>query len=205
MKSIGIFGAGGLAREVMLLLQDLRLAERVTAFYETDDVWQKRSLWSVPVSPLSRFDPAQSQMVVAVGSPTARHKLRTLIASQTTYPTLVHPSVQKSESVEIGEGSIVCAGVILTCDIKLGAHVLVDRSSNIGHDSRIGDFATLSPGVIISGNCEIGSQCFLGAGAMIREKTTIVTGTTIGIGAVVVNSICEAGIYIGNPARRYER
>jgi sugar O-acyltransferase (sialic acid O-acetyltransferase NeuD family) len=205
MKQIGILGAGGLAREVMVLLEDLCIADRVVAFYETDDVWQARSLHNIPVASLSDFDPSRCEMVLAVSDPTTRRALRERLPAQTYYPTLIHPSVHRSASVEIGEGSIVCAGAILTCDITVGTHALVDRTTNIGHDCRISDFVTFSPGVIVSGNCEIGSDCFFGAGALIREKTKIPQGTTVGMGAVVAASIHEAGTYFGNPARRRER
>ena len=204
MKQIGVFGAGGLAREVMGVLGDLHLADRIVAFYETDDVWQARNLHNIPVVPLSRFDPLRCEMVLAVGDPTTRRALHKQLPTQTCYPTLIHPSVRKSASVEIGGGSIVCGGAILTCDIIVGAHTLVDRMTNIGHDCRIGEFVTFSPGVIVSGNCEIGADCFVGAGALIREKTTIAPGTTVGMGAVVLASIHEAGTYFGNPARRHE-
>lgn len=204
MKQIGIFGAGGLAREVMGLLEDLCVADRVVAFYETDDVWRARSSHSIPVRPLSDFDPSRCEMVLAVSNPMTRRALRERLPTQTCYPTLIHPSVRRSASVEISGGSIVCVGAILTCDIVIGMHTLVDRTTNIGHDCRIGDFVTFSPGVIVSGNCEIGSDCFLGAGALIREKTRIAQGTTVGMGAVVVASIHEAGTYFGNPARRHE-
>lgn len=204
MRRIGILGAGGLAREILLLLEDLFLADRVVAFYETDDVWQERRLRDVPVLPLSRLDSTECEIVLAIGSPAARRAVKAKLPAQARCPTLVHPSVRKSASVEIGEGSIVCAGSMLTCDIVVGAHVLVDRTTNIGHDCRIGDFATLSPGTIVSGNCDIGPDCFLGTGSLVREKTRIAAGTMIGMGAVVVASIHQAGIYVGNPARRHE-
>jgi sugar O-acyltransferase (sialic acid O-acetyltransferase NeuD family) len=201
MRKLGIFGAGGFAREIMILLEDLGLAERVNAFFESANIWRARNLWNIPVVPIEQFEVADSDLILAVGSPEARKVMHASVPKETYFPTLVHPHVRRSSSVEIGEGSIICAGSILTCDIRLGRHVNIDRMTNVGHDCILGDFTTTAPGVILSGNCEIGEGCYLGTHCSVREKTIIAPGTTVGMGAVVVSSIAHPGVYVGNPAR----
>ena len=201
MKKLGIFGAGGFARETMILLGDLGVADRVQAFYESDDIWRERSLLNIPVLPFSRFEPAESALILAVGNPSVRKAMRQTTPSGTEFPILVHPSVRISSSVEIGEGSIICAGSILTCDIRLGRYVNIDRMSNVGHDCVLGDYATIAPGVTISGNCDIGAECYLGTHSCVREKISIAPRITVGMGAAVVSPLSRPGVYVGVPAK----
>lgn len=202
MQKIALYGAGGFAREVLILLEDLGLAARVSAFYESDDFWHERRIAGVPVEPISRFDPAQAEMVLAVGSPQGRRKMRESLPAQTRYPTLVHPDAKVHRSTALGEGSIVCDGCIVTCDIRIGRHVNLDRMTTIGHDSCLGDFVTAAPAVVVSGNCDVGAGTYLGTNSCLREKISIPADSFIGMGAVVVASLAESGVYVGNPARR---
>jgi hypothetical protein len=71
----------------------------------------------VDVIPQSKFDPALYKVVVAVGDPSSRKRVVDSLPTQTTYTSIIHPSVVISEWVEIGEGSIITAGTILTCNI----------------------------------------------------------------------------------------
>ena len=69
----------------------------------------------------------------------------------------------------------------------------------------IGNFFTALPGCNISGNVTIGDYVTIGANACIKEKLTIANNVFIGMGAVVVKDIKEAGIYVGSPAIKLMR
>lgn len=100
------------------------------------------------------------------------------------------------------EGAIICPGAIITTDVTIGRHVIVNINATIGHDCVIGDFVTISPGANISGNVKIGNLCYIGSGAAVREKVTICDGVTIGAGSVVLNDITDQGTYVGVPAKK---
>lgn len=204
MKSIAIFGSGGFGREVLALLQHAQFGDRVIAFYESDDIWTNRTVSGLPVMPSSRFDPTVAEMVLAVGSPSARRAVRDSLPAETHYPTIIHPNVVRSQSISIGQGSVICAGCVLTCNIVIGEHVHLNLMSTLGHDCVLGDFVTTAPAVNISGHCNIGDGAYLGTNSCLREGLSIAADTTIGMGAVVVSSIQEAGVYVGNPARRIQ-
>ncbi len=107
-----------------------------------------------------------------------------------------------NDSVKIGEGSIICAGVILTTNIEIGNHAHLNIHTTIGHDTKIGNFFTSAPGAKISGNCEIEDRVYIGTNASVREKIKICSDVTIGLGAGVVKHIIEPGTYVGCPATR---
>lgn len=202
MKNIAIVGAGGFAREVLWLLTDLGLESRVGGFFETDELWKEREVSGLPVAPLSSLDSGRWEAVLAVGSPAVRRNLRDALPKDMTYPTLVHPSVQRSRRVDLAPGVVVCAGSILTCDIVVSEHVHLNLATTVGHDCQLRPFVTTAPAVNISGACDIGELTYIGTNAALREGLKITAGTTIGMGAIVVSHIEEAGVYVGNPAKK---
>jgi sugar O-acyltransferase (sialic acid O-acetyltransferase NeuD family) len=201
MKGMALCGAGGFCRETLLLLEQSGLAGQVLGLYESDDVWWSREVGGYRVLPLSQLDPYSSQIVLATGDPAVRRRLRADLPDDASFPTLVHPSVQLSRTVDVGPGSIICAGAVVTCNISMGAHVIVDRVATIGHDCFMGDFVTVAPAAVLSGNCVIGADAYIGANAVLRQKVEVAAQTVVGMGAVVVSSIRQPGTYVGCPAR----
>lgn len=201
MKRIGIVGAGGFAREVLWLLEDLGLGDRIDGFYESDATWRTREVSGLPVRALSEFRPGHQEAVIAIGNPAVREALAAELPEGTSFPTLIHPTVARSRRVEIDEGVVICAGSILTCDIAIGRHVHLNLMTTVGHDCHLADFVTTAPAVNISGNCQIGRSAYIGTNACLREGLSIAPGTVIGMGAVVLRDVEAAGTYVGNPAR----
>lgn len=211
---VAIYGAGGFAREVAWLLSSVDASEayEFIGFVE-DGAVGGRQLNGKPVFSWERFSDTHRDSVVAigVGSPQLREQLATKCSMfGFAFPTLIHDSVAMSDLVEIGTGSIVCCGTILTVNIDIGSHVHINLDCTIGHDVRIGDFATLSPGVHVSGNVHIGRSAFIGTGATIVNGTAsapliIGDGTVIAAGACVTKSTEAHCLYAGVPAELKKR
>lgn len=95
------------------------------------------------------------------------------------FATLIDPSVLVSKRVEIGEGSIICAGTIITVNIKIGNHVIVNLDCTIGHDDVIEDFVTIYPSVNVSGKVLIGECSELGTEMQIIQGKKVAPNTII--------------------------
>ena len=65
--------------------------------------------------------------------------------------SVIHPSAKMSQYIDVGKGTIITAGNILTTQIKIGNHVIINLDCTIGHDSIIEDYCTILPGCHISG------------------------------------------------------
>jgi sugar O-acyltransferase (sialic acid O-acetyltransferase NeuD family) len=125
------------------------------------------------------------------------------LPKDTKYFTHIHPSVQiLGEDIQIGEGSIICAGTIITTNVTLGKHAHLNLQTTIGHDCEIGAYFTTAPGAKISGNCKIYDCVYVGTNASIKQKLSIHSLSTIGSNAAVVKHIEESGIYVGIPAKK---
>jgi len=185
-----LIGYGGHAREVMA-----QMGLKLTCF--VDDQYVRHEDNTVP---LSLFNPDEYVVMIAISDPKVRFDISQKLPKETQYFTFIHPSVFLMGNVEIGEGSFIGANSILTTDIKLGKHAILNRGNHIGHDSIIGDYFSAMPGAIVSGNVTIYDCVYLGTNSSIKEKLTIVSGCTIGLNSGVVKDIKYSGTYGGTPA-----
>lgn len=120
------------------------------------------------------------------------------------FATLIDPSVQMSERIEIGEGSIICARSLLTVDIRIGEHVIINLACTVGHDACLANYVTLYPSVNISGFANIGECAELGTGMQIIQGKNIGANSIIGAGAVVIKDIPNNCVAVGSPAKVIE-
>jgi sugar O-acyltransferase (sialic acid O-acetyltransferase NeuD family) len=206
-KKICIVGTGGFGRETLTIWADLidrtgHKLKDVTVFMVDDSHYSAKEILGVPVVPKSAFDPSLYQVVVGVGDPGERKKIVEGLPQETSFTSLIHPTAVISRWVEIGEGAIITAGCILTCDIKIGKHFHFNLHATLGHDCVVGDFFTAAPAVNISGKCTFGDHVYLGTNASLKQGLSICSNVIVGMGAVVVKDITEPGTYIGNPLRK---
>ena len=193
-----IIGAGGFGREVYW---SLSLMERTNTIFFVDDKYYDGS--DDLILPISKFNPEEYEVVVAIGDPKDRFDIVQRLPKTTKFFTHIHPSVQILDpNIQIGEGSIICAGTIITTNVKIGKHAHLNLQTTIGHDCEIGDYFTTAPGAKISGNCKIYDCVYIGTNASIKEKISIHSLTTIGLNAGVTKHIEESGIYVGTPAKK---
>lgn len=209
-KRIAIFGAGGFAREVAWLLSSYEKSHAYDVVgYIEDGADDGREVNGKPVMSWQSFcdQPRDTLVALGVGDPEFRRRIVERCAEAGfSFATLVHQSVEMSEFVEIGAGSIVCCGSILTVNIKIEQHVHINLDCTIGHDVYIDEFTTLAPGVHVSGNVHIGKSVYIGTGATIinglsGDPLVIADGTVIGGGACVTKSTEPLGLYAGVPAK----
>lgn len=140
---------------------------------------------------------------VAVGNNSTREKIQLELKSQgATIPILIHPQAIMGEEVEIAEGTVVMAGVVINSSTKVGEGCIINTSATVDHDNFIEDFVHISPGVHLAGTVKVGRKSWLGISSVVSNNVEIIGGAVIGAGAVVVKDVAEVGIYIGVPARR---
>lgn len=207
MRHLYIFGTGGFGREALTCFVDICQSQgidytKMASFVIDDEYFNKSSLMGISIIKSSDINYETGEVFVAIGDPFVRQEIVRKQPDNAVYAKLIHPTAIVSDWVNIGEGSIVCAGSILTTQIDIGKHAHINLNTTIGHDCSIGNFFTSSPGVNISGNCTIGSRVFIGTNTSIREKTNICDDSVIGMSSSVLKSIEQPGVYFGNPAQK---
>lgn len=220
MKYVIIVGTGGFAREILWLLQEINEAHdtggrtepiyRVIGFVgESGDGEGGGDLGGFPIVGDDNwaFENLERNVcfVPGVGDPTLRKKIaeRYLEAGFRAI-TLVHPSVNMAADVVLGQGTILCAGAVLTTNIQVGAFTLVNLNATVGHDCSIGAYSTIHPGVNVSGDVRLGEEVELGTGSALIQGVNVGDRAVIGAGAVVTKDLEGDKTYIGIPARAIE-
>lgn len=205
-KKIVIYGAGGLGREVFALLQALPAWE-VAGFFD-DGKDKGMRIKGLPVLG-GMEDVVQVKeplnLVLAIGNPTIKEQLARRIRenSHIQCPVLIHPRavIQDLESVMLGPGTIITAGAVLTTDIVIGEHVLINLTCTVGHDVHIGDCSSVMPGVNLAGDVRIGKAVLIGSGAIVLNGIHVDDHCRIGAGSVVTKLVTGGKTVVGIPAR----
>jgi sugar O-acyltransferase (sialic acid O-acetyltransferase NeuD family) len=215
-EQIAIYGSGGFGREVAHWIEDCRQAHHnmhAVCFVDDNETKLGTTQNDLPVMGLAaaRESFPRARIVGAIGSPQLRQRLMEKAAEAGfEFATVIHPRTECSRWVEIGSGTVLCAGTKLTTNIVLGSHVQLNMDCTIGHDVVMGDFTTLAPGVHVSGYVHLGKRVYVGTGAVFlhgTEDKPLVIGddAVIGAGACVIRPVASGSTVVGVPASPLER
>ena len=209
MRNLIIIGVGGLGREIAWVVERINKENprwNFLGYLDDNPAVQNTIVNNYPV--LGTIDDAirypEACFVCTIGASKIREKVVNRVKAllpQAQFATLIDPSVKMSDFVNIGEGTIICADSILTVNITIGSHVLINLDCTIGHDALIHDFATLYPSVNVSGTTEIGYCSELGTGMQIIQGKRIGDYCVVGAGAVVIRDIPSKCTAVGSPAK----
>ena len=207
MSELAIYGAGGLGRELLLMIAQINAVK---------PSWTVRGFFDDHLPRGSRVDGLEVlggihevndhkdklAVILAIADPQTRMDLRQKIKnSKINFPFIAHPHANLgSEHNRFLGGTIITEGVICTTGISIGEFVIVNLACTIGHDVEIDGFTTVMPGCHISGNVHIGTAVLLGSGATILQNLEIGDGSKIGAGAVVTKNIAKGITAVGIPA-----
>ncbi|WP_426712958.1 acetyltransferase [Cronobacter muytjensii] len=198
---LGIYGAGGLGREVLTLARAMnQCMSRWSEIFFIDDVTDAREVYGAAVL---RFDarPVECEVAIAIGEPALRQRLAQKLAGVAPLATLIHPNVDIPTQSEIRPGAIICDGAFISCGVTIGENVLIQPRACVGHDCVIGAYSVVSSLVALAGHCEVGERVFIGMNSCVKEQTRIGDDAIVGMGSAVFSDVADATIVLGNPAR----
>jgi sugar O-acyltransferase (sialic acid O-acetyltransferase NeuD family) len=155
------------------------------------------------VRAIEDIDFDKSKILLCIGDPVIRKKIVDSLPENVSYMTYIdkYARILNKETVNIGKGSIITSGCLLTTNINIGQFTTINLNTTIGHDTTIGNFVTVSPGVNISGNVKIGNNNFYGTNVSIRDNVSICDNVVVGIGSTVLKNIQVPGTYFGLPVK----
>ncbi|MFS0836688.1 hypothetical protein [Paenibacillus sp. 1P03SA] len=207
-----IFGIGGCAKEIKLLIEEINQHNKTKVFNflgyvsnNTEDIGKKVDGYEVVASNYNFIEFSKQYPLLGVciglGDPSAKYKIYTSFLqniNNIVFPNLIHPNsyVPTHVNNNFGYGNVICSGVSITTNITLGNFVLLNRNCAVGHDSFIGDYCTINPLAVVSGNVKVDSLSLIGAGSSIKENLQIGEGSIVGLGAIIVKNVEENQIYM---------
>lgn len=207
MKSVVIIGAGGFGREVLEIFKDQNKKKKIwdiLGFLDDNKKLYGKIINNLPV--IGGIDWLKDHndvgCVCAIAEPENKKKIINMLNKiGIKFYNAIHPSVIMSEFIDLGEGIIICAGTILTVNIKIKNHVIININCTIGHDTIIEDYCSIMPTVKINGNNHLYEGVYIGTGATFNHNISVGAWSIIGSGSVLVRNIPERVVAVGVPAK----
>lgn len=137
---------------------------------------------------------------IAVGD----NQVRFLMAERFHKPYMSAPLTIRDSSAyvaaqKVGVGTYIGPRAVVGNNAIVGEFCIINSSAVLEHDSELGHFAHLCPGVVTGGRVKIGHHTFVGLGAIIRDGVSIGANCIIGMGSVVTKDVPDHSIGWGNP------
>ena len=208
-KILGIWGAGGLGREVLELAEIINGTDK---FWD-DFVFIVDGVTTCEVNGIKVMEYADAkksisglEVAMGIGEPAVREeKFNLLKEDGIATPSLIHPSVHIPKTTCIGQGVVIQYGCFISCNASIGDYVYIQPHCNIGHDDKLAEGCIVSGFGNIAGNVSIGKYTYLGLSAAVKEGVNIGDNTIIGMGSVVYKDVPDEMVAMGNPARPIAR
>jgi sugar O-acyltransferase (sialic acid O-acetyltransferase NeuD family) len=211
-RDLVIVGVGGMAREARQIVDDINadgLTWNVLGFLDDDPDREGDPVHELTVLGRRGWLTSRSDVtvVLGIGKSAYRRAFDGWMAATTgnEIATLVHPSASVGDRVEIGAGSIICQGVVITTDAGIGRCAIANVSSTLAHDDVVGDYVTIAPGVHIAGAVHLDEGADLGIGCNVNQGLTVGRWSIVGAGAAVVQDVPPNSTAVGVPAREIKQ
>ncbi len=202
MKPVVIWGTGGIAEELLLLIKEDN-SKQVIAFCASREFCTETTFLGLPLikdDDLDRvYPPSEFDIILTVGfksmSEFRQLKFKDLKIRGYHIQNYIHKSAIVQESSVLGEGNIIMQGVIIGTKCRIGNSNIILMGCNISHDIDIGNFCYFAPGVTSGGFVKIEDRCFLGLNSTIYPYVRMSWATLVGAGAVIANDTNPYEVY----------
>jgi sugar O-acyltransferase (sialic acid O-acetyltransferase NeuD family) len=207
LKNIVIYGAGGFGREVAWLIEEINKKKKeyeIVGFIDDDPSTKGNVINEYPALGGVEFLEGKSGISVALSmaDPIKRLEVAENLKSlQLNFPNLIHPSVLIGKRVDFGIGNIICAGVIITVNIRVGSFCHLNLKTTLGHNCILENFVTTACSVDFAGNSHICNSTYFGNHATVLPYVRVAPFSVVGAGAVANRDIPEGVISVGVPAK----
>ncbi|ATW26957.1 acetyltransferase [Candidatus Formimonas warabiya] len=208
MKNIVIYGSGGMAREIVELIEDINEVKptwKIKGYIDDIKGAQQEAINGYQVlgtKKLLKDLAPDTYMVLAIADPSAKEKIHQTIKDyHFNFATLIHPSAKVAKNALVGEGSIIGIDCIISVNVVIGSHVFLNMRSVVGHDTVIQDYASCLVNCIIAGNVVIQEGAFLGSNCVIMEKKRIGQKAKISMGSVVNFDVEDGVVVMSRPSK----
>ncbi len=208
MEEIIIYGSGGMAREVVELIEDINCIKPTWSILGyLDDIKGDcgevvNGYKIIGTGELLKKLDHPSNVVLALSNPEAKEKICSSIRDcPLNFPVLIHPSARVARSARIGEGSIIGIDCIVSVNVDIGRHVFLNMRTVVGHDAIIRDYCSCLVNCVIAGDVSVDERALLGSGCIIMEKSRIGKKARVGMGSIVTCDVQDNHVVMSRPAK----
>ena len=196
MRDLFIVGAGGLGREAAWTVERINAASqqplwRLIGFADDDPAKATGNFEGYPmlgsVEKASKDHPGAS-VFIAIGDNAIRRKVYAQLRGH-AFPAMIDPSAQVSPTTEFKHGTYIACEAVVSVGTEIGKFVIINARAGVGHDSVVGDFSNVSPGVSLSGHTTLGQDVFMGTNSCTAPGRKVGDGATVACGTPVLKDV----------------
>lgn len=207
---LGIYGAGGLGREVLELARIIndreKVWEEIIFIIDGESGNDVNAVKVYSYNDVINHFKGRLEISIGIGEPADRERLFAKLKKDgIKAATLIHPDVYIPDTTEVGKGVTIQMGNFISCNVKIEDYVYIQPHTNVGHDD------VLKKGCMVSGFCNlaggvtIGEFTYLGISSCYKERISVGNYSIVGMGSSVYEDIPDGMIAMGNPARPMKR
>jgi sugar O-acyltransferase (sialic acid O-acetyltransferase NeuD family) len=201
MRDLFIVGAGGFGREAVWTVERINAASiqpvwRIVGFADDDPSRASGNFEGYDllgsVEQASKDHPGAS-VFIAIGDNAARRSIYARLRGH-DFPCLIDPAAQVSPTTEFRHGTYVAVGAVVSVGTEIGKFVIINARSAVGHDSSVGDFSNIAPGVSLSGHSVIGEDVFMGTNSCTAPGMKVGDGASVACGTPVLADVAPGTV-----------
>ena len=196
MRDLFIVGAGGFGREAVWTVERINASSpeplwHVIGFADDDPAKASGNFEGYPmlgsIEKASHDYPGAS-VFIAIGDNATRRAIYGRLRGH-DFPALIDPSAQVSPTTEFRHGTFIAVEAVVSVGTDIGKFVIVNARAGVGHDSKVGDFANVAPGVSLSGHTTLGEDVFMGTNSCTAPGLTVGAGAVVACGTPVLKNV----------------
>jgi len=195
-----IYGCGGQSKVVTELARSLDIVK----IRYIEDRFSERKLEFLG-SPVLHEMPSgyKGNFFIAIGDNSAREKIYFKFKQSNPDAksiSLIHPMSYVASTAQIEEGVFITALAYVGSECRVGKGTFVSPSV-ISHESVLGEFCSIAPGVVVAGGTTVGNRSAILVGASLKNDISIGDDCVIGGSSFVRTNVPNNSVYYGVPAK----
>lgn len=201
-----IIGAGGHGKVVADILR--ARGTEPGGFVDADErLWGTQVLGLPVLGGMNHLEQIARQYgvrsaVVAIGDNRVRQEhAREIERAGLSMASAIHPSATISPTAALGRGVVVCMGVAIGVQARVGELAIINTNATVDHECEVGSAVHICPNVSLAGRVRVGEGAFVGIGSSVIQCRSIGAWATVGAGAVVTRDIPDRATAVGVPAK----
>jgi len=185
-KDVIIIGAGGHARVIASILKASLIT--ISGFYDDDPKLKNQSFSGIPVlGTLSELkSDKNTKAIIGIGDNALRKQIATSFDFK--WINAIHPFSFIDPSVDIGLGTVICAGGIIQPGASIGNHVILNTKASVDHDCTVGDYSHIAV-AHLGGGASISDGVFMALNSVVLPNIHVEEWSLVGAGAVVTKNV----------------
>lgn len=205
MLPIVMIGGGGHASVLAEIL--LTQGREILAVISPEDVSQRSMFKGITIfekdEDILRFDKDKILLVNGIGMmPKSGFKKKIneyFLSLGYQFETVIADSAFVSPFSKIETGAQILPMAIIQIGATVGSHSIINTGALVEHDCSVGTYNHIAPKATLCGQVETKDNVYIGAGSTVIQGISIASGTVVGAGAILTQSVEENTIVY--PAR----